>query len=197
MDARGIVMLLVLVACESSSREDDDLRIVDQSGAEFRWVCGGDDHCAVHRIAGVSPEGPSGCGGSTPDSIYTPYALRFFEVVGVCHGVSPDGVEGFGMGGNAGRYLVCETDDDCPAAFYDQYRFAMTADYECRAGFCQSADEAPGLPTRPEMLMLCTGEEPRYEPYVVDPALDAALDAACPVDNAPCTSVPPGCPDPR
>jgi hypothetical protein len=44
---------------------------------------------------------------------------------------------------------------------------------------------------------LCVGDEPRYGPDVADYALDAALDEACPIDDAPCTSVPPGCPDPR
>ena len=194
-----MVALLLLGACSSDADTlpEGTTRVVDQSGAEFFWVC--DDEltdCDVDRIAGVSPPLPP-CG-TLGEPVYICGWWRFLGIDGFC--LHPGG----GMASiDWGRALVCEVDEDCP-----EIEDAAET-FECRAGFCQNTDlsaHPPGPPRGIDMELLCFGDMPRYEdgiegigvlsPTEKPAELVAALEAACPNASEACDYVPAACPDP-
>lgn len=195
------VALLLLGGCSADPETlpEGTTRIIDQSDAEFLWVCQESNHhlCKVHRIAGVSPTLPTCRVDEKP--IYSYSWGRFVEVFAEC-------TEADGTGwlwGDWGRFVTCEQDEDCPQL--ERYGEA----YECRAGFCQNVDliaHPPGLPNSNDLTMLCRGDTPRYEPndHTADDyptPMDLKLEAACPKlydePHAACDSIPDGCFDPR
>ena len=194
----ALLMFAVAVACGSDDA-DHGFRVVDQSDAPFFWSCT-DDNCDVHRIAGVSPPLPP-CdvvfpGAEEPQTASYSYGWnRFISIVGRCRGA--DGAAGGLV--DWSRYVVCDADDDCPPLLgYDDV-------FECRAGFCQNVDREtypPGPPRRIDLERLCMGDGPRYEREPdgssTTPEIRAVLDIACPGNDpqAPCASIPDGCPDP-
>lgn len=193
------LLALALASCLEPSG-DSQLRISDQLGDEFFWVCGDgrreEDTCEVHRIAGISPPLPE----CLPGEGDPKYGLGHGRLIGLgayCH------VEGSmdSIQKDRVRFLICESDDECPGRRYD----GAPIDFECREGFCQNADieEHP-----PSVLWAITVEElcyataaPRFEPLALDPELEAALDVACPGRHeyryVECVDVPAQCPDPR
>jgi len=197
--ARWLASVLLLCACsadDGSALPEGTLRVVDQSGAEFFWVCDEElDDCDVHRIAGVSPPLPP-CGkNSVPGYGYGWW--RFLSINAWCgHG------DGTAVGNTDwGRYVTCETDQDCPAIQHAAEAF------ECRAGFCQNVDldnHPPGPPRGVEMEALCYGDAPRHaydgSPILTPPErpeeMERALEAACPNPSEACAYIPTGCPDP-
>jgi hypothetical protein len=200
---RGIVALLLLGACQSAPDADalpeGTMRIADQSGAEFLWVCQESNHhlCKVHRIAGVSPRLPECFDDERPE--YTYGWGRFVEVFGLCRDADGSGWSW----GDWGRFLVCEQDADCPQLV----RYGES--YECRAGFCQNVDlvaHPPGLPDSFDMTTLCHGDAARYDEHDLTAddyptKLELEIEAACPhfldQPHAACESIPDGCPDVR
>lgn len=168
-------------------------RIVDQSGAEFFWVCDDDERCAVHRIAGVSPPAPAlrPCDLTQPSAYH--YSVgRFFTIVGACN---DGGILGWR------RFVVCEGDQDCPPLL------TQGELYECRAGFCQNVDVErfpAGVPNKLEIENICFGDHERYEEGFEDEYGDhpddvaQLIDAACPhgYGDFPCVTLPAGCRDP-
>lgn len=173
--------------------------IIDQSGAEFRWVCPPGEQCRIEIIDGVSPLPPveeDGYAGPCPDDWFYTFGddfddtMRFFLVQGAC----PFG-NGVAYGPENGRYAVCEQDADCPQVI-DPASGGVAIAYTCVAGFCQDAvnfnvDE---LPARRTMVFICNGDTPRFGPPYPD---FNAFDAACPDSDAPCDYVPDGCHYPR
>ena len=190
-----LVALVALVSCSPLEREDPHPRIVDQSGAEFYWVCSRHD-CEPHRISGVSPPAPECEHG--PGFFREDWRARFLEVVEGCP-LPGDGWWFADADGN-GRIVVCDEDTECPEVE------GVSISFECRAGFCQSDDteeHPPALLSQPEVVKVCTGHVPRGEDDSPSPELAAAIEVACPSehDDNPyirdCVGVPPECPDPR
>lgn len=181
--------------------------IIDQSGAEFRWVCPPGEQCRIEIIAGLSPlpehprADPEWDGPCPDDWKYVrddfDDHLRFFDVQGAC--VTATGW--YSWRGEWGRYVICEQDTDCPQVV-DPSSGTVTTSFSCVAGFCQDAvnfdlDEVPDGWT---MRALCIGDGPRFVPDVYSvQALpyQAGLDAACSGPDAPCDYVPEGCHYPR
>lgn len=181
-----------LLACESSPltlEEANPTTLRDQSGAVFDWDCSGEDrkYCKLSNIDGEPALPPCG----DPKKAGFSYAWgQFVTLHAVCF--SDDGL--WGSIGGWERLNVCESDDECPQMLaVDRPR-----EYECRAGFCQSVDSYEPSPTwMPNwsfMLLLCTGDMPRYQEYPAD--MLAAVDEACP-NQGECFKFPEGCPDPR
>jgi hypothetical protein len=188
MARRGIALALAL-ACSPFEREDPHPRIIDQSGAEFFWVCT-QQSCEVHRIAGVSPPLPECL--PREEAEYGVSVARFFAIAATCveEGYFPFIIEE--------RFVVCDDDADCPQIEQEEFG----ALYECRAGFCQNIDTETyplGLPDARDLERLCTGHVLRGGDDRPSSELEAAIAVACPVDDyrTPCESIPSACPDPR
>ena len=180
-----------LLACESSPltlEEANPTTLRDQSGAVFDWDCSGEERrsCKLSSIDGEPALPPC----DDPQKAGFSYSWgRFVELHAICS-------TNFGWGSIGGweRLTVCEADDECPQMLgVDQPQ-----DYECRAGFCQNVDleqfPAEQLPDWSTMLLLCTGDMPRYQEFPAD--MVAAVNEACP-DHGECFKFPEGCPDPR
>jgi hypothetical protein len=184
--------VLALGACGPSLAEQNPETVTDQSGTTFKWDCSKNNDCDLVRLGDVPPLPVCGDEDSTPGYSYS--WGRFLEIYATCFF---DG--GWELSPPLGRITVCKDDSDCPqlVQYRDPYRF------ECRAGFCQSADHEsfpPGaLPKRREMLLLCYGSTPRSAsaPTQLPSGLLAAVAEACPNESSPCVSIPEGCPDPR
>lgn len=186
------LLALTLTGCLEPSAGPHP-RITDQLGDEFFWVCPDDEaECAVHRIAGVSPPLPE-CQPGQGEAEYGAVPGRLISVAPYCH------VEGSMSATQMDRprFVICEDDSGCPDG--------QGSVFECREGFCQNADleEHP-----PDLLWAITLQElcyataaPRFEPLVLDPEIEAALDVACPGRHeywyVECVDVPAQCPDPR
>ena len=169
----------------------ESLVVTDQSGAQFGWFCyDHEDHvdCDTPWLGGTPPQSPE-CGRETRDWVVS--ARRFIEIAGLCWS------DGFADSVRwEGRFVVCETDEDCPSTLLPD-----GDEYECRSGLCQNTDTLRyprGLPTMADALVLCEGVGPR-QLELVGPLGDA-VDAACPDHTypfEPCAYLPAGCIDPR
>lgn len=187
---RAVFTALVLAACNDGPNEPAQPEtITDQSGAVFGWSCD-DKRCYVEQLE-ESPMLP----GCKPPSraIYSYVWGGIIEISAGC--ADDDGTWG-GLS-SWGRFVVCEEDADCPTIISK----GEADDYLCHAGFCRSVESAEyhdDLPNKWMMEMLCFGHLPRFEPFS-DPEMWAAIEAACPGEsiNAPCSSIPAGCADPR
>lgn len=187
---RCVLVVLVEIAC-LVPEDDGPPRIVDQSGAEFFWVCSeAEGFCTTHRIAGVSPP-PLDC----DDPSLADYGVawdRFLAIYEHCNMPLPDTEQ---TRVETTRIVVCDDDRDCPEeAYFDPV-------FECRNGFCQNADvERYGDVRFRELFALCFGEEPRFTATERPSELEASVEASCPGGwedwNVICDSIPPACPDP-
>src|SRR5690606_21648264 len=133
------------------------------SGALFGWECD-DERCALEQTED-SPGLPD-CG---PNGLVPGYSYswgHFVHISAVCS----DG-DGWVTFPQWTRYVVCESDADCPTIPGADGPDA----YVCNAGWCKHAadpEHFDELPPRTSMLEICLGHIPRFEPYEVSPELE-------------------------
>lgn len=186
--ATVLLSLALVAACgEENSAPVQPEVLTDQSGAVFGWECDDDDVCRLSLLEDSPPLPVDECGPKL-EPAYSYSWGDMIELSAVCADS-----EGWVSFPRLGRFVVCESDSECPIIGDDVF--------ECNAGFCKNAAHAESfdqLPNRWAMEQICLGDIPRYEPYEASPELAAAIDEACPGGpNDPCLDLPEGCPDPR
>lgn len=186
--ATAVLSLALLAACgEEDGAPVQPATLTDQSGAVFGWECDDDMQCRLSLLEDSPPLPVDECGPKLKPA-YSYSWGHMIELSAVCADS-----EGWVSFPRLGRFVVCESDSECPIVGDDVF--------ECNAGFCKNSAQAESfdqLPNRWAMEQICLGDIPRDEPYEASPELAAAIDEACPGgSNDPCLDLPAGCPDPR
>ncbi|MDI3285765.1 hypothetical protein [Polyangium sp. 15x6] len=175
----GTLSAALNVSCGDSN--PDVLR--DTTGATFSWTCS----LATCTVEPVDAPPPAQCNDS---KVFYSYLWgNFFEV---CSVVGMDDGRSWFTNGSLCRFVVCDSDDECPQL--------PNAKYACSAGLCQNV-ESKGEVHEAQVVALCMAEEPRpsdCQAQIDDPEVSAQFARArenCESPSGPCT-VPAECRQP-
>jgi hypothetical protein len=170
-------------------------RVRDLNSEVYGWECDEYGYRCRGTFIDESPPPPTCSDDWHPSVVWTAGSMRFFPLYVTC---ASDESGTWLIDASESRYLVCESDADCPNLVYSnvEYRF------ECESGLCQNIDTtafprdelSPG-----EVAGLCRAGTPRQSSFEIDQdeydAFWALIEQYCPEAGPDC-EVPPECQKP-
>jgi hypothetical protein len=190
-----LALVLAIVGCSAETvtpgiSQPEQVR--DLNAEMYGWVCDEHGYGCKGAFIDESPLPPNCSEDWHPSVVWTAGATRFFPLYVTC---AHDESGTWLIDHWESRYLICDTDADCPNLVYAdaEYRF------ECESGLCQNTDtsEYPRETLSPgEVAGLCRAGTPRQSALGISEedyaAFSERIEEYCP-EAGPGCEIPPEC----